>query len=401
MIKKRTKNKILAFSLIFTMGSLPMVNPYAAVIWAPGTSQSSGPGAVGGGAGETDWSKVAQGAMTIDPSIPKGTVNFTSMEVPDPIVKVADMYTYDFMVHDLEELRKEYSDHMSYRSIGSTYDGRNIYEVTVGNPNAKNHVLIPAAIHAREYITTNLVMKQIEYALYYYDTGGWDGNRLSDMFEDTCLHFVPMANPDGVSISQFGLDGIRNEELREGIEKIYADDLAAGRTADPLDKYLVRWKANARGVNLNQNFDANWLEAKGSAEVPSYSYYSGAYPESELESSALARLFRSRSYKAVINYHSMGEVIYWDIENNKVREKSRFLANNMLALTGYQMLYSGEGGGFKDYVQLYGSGTPSVTLEVGKGEAPVPSEQMESIWAQNKFVWLYALKYAAEGYYQY
>ena len=401
MIKKRTKNKILAFSLIFTMGSLPMVNPYAAVIWAPGTSQSSGPGAVGGGAGETDWSKVAQGAMTIDPSIPKGTVNFTSMEVPDPIVKVADMYTYDFMVHDLEELRKEYPAHMSYRSIGSTYDGRNIYEVTVGNPNAKNHVLIPAAIHAREYITTNLVMKQIEYALYYYDTGGWDGKRLSDMFEDTCLHFVPMANPDGVSISQFGLDGIRNEELREGIEKIYADDLAAGRTADPLDKYLVRWKANARGVNLNQNFDANWLEAKGSAEVPSYSYYSGTYPESELESSALARLFRSRNYKAVINYHSMGEVIYWDIENNKVREKSRFLANNMLALTGYQMLYSGEGGGFKDYVQLYGSGTPSVTLEIGKGEAPVPSEQMESIWAQNKFVWLYALKYAAEGYYQY
>lgn len=382
------------------MGASPMVNPYAAVIWSPGTSANSGPGATGN-TGETDWSKVAKGAMNIDQSIPRGTVNFTSMEVPDPIVKVADKYSYDFMVHDLEELRKKYSDHMSYRSIGSTYDGRNIYEVTVGNPNARNHVLIPAAIHAREYITTNLCMKQIEYALYYYESGGWDGKRLSDMFESTCLHFVPMANPDGVSISQFGLDGIRNEELKEGIRKIYEDDLKAGRTSDGFDKYLVRWKANARGVNLNQNFDANWEEARGSSDVPSYSYYSGERPESERESQALANLFRSRSYKAVINYHSMGKVIYWDIEGNKVREKSRFLANNMLALTGYQMLYSGEGGGFKDYVQTYGQGTPSVTLEVGKGEAPVPSSQMDEIWAENKFVWLYALKYAVDGYYQY
>ena len=382
------------------MGASPMVNPYAAVIWSPGTSANSGPGATGN-TGETDWSKVAKGAMNIDQSIPRGTVNFTSMEVPDPIVKVADKYSYDFMVHDLEELRKKYSDHMSYRSIGSTYDGRNIYEVTVGNPNARNHVLIPAAIHAREYITTNLCMKQIEYALYYYESGGWDGKRLSDMFESTCLHFVPMANPDGVSISQFGLDGIRNEELKEGIRKIYEDDLKAGRTSDGFDKYLVRWKANVRGVNLNQNFDVNWEEARGSSDVPSYSYYSGERPESERESQALANLFRSRSYKAVINYHSMGKVIYWDIEGNKVREKSRFLANNMLALTGYQMLYSGEGGGFKDYVQTYGQGTPSVTLEVGKGEAPVPSSQMDEIWAENKFVWLYALKYAVDGYYQY
>ena len=382
------------------MGASPMVNPYAAVIWSPGTSANSGPGATGN-TGETDWSKVAKGAMNIDQSIPRGTVNFTSMEVPDPIVKVADKCSYDFMVHDLEELKKKYSDHMSYRSIGSTYDGRNIYEVTVGNPNARNHVLIPAAIHAREYITTNLCMKQIEYALYYYESGGWDGKRLSDMFESTCLHFVPMANPDGVSISQFGLDGIRNEELKEGIRKIYEDDLKAGRTSDGFDKYLVRWKANVRGVNLNQNFDANWEEARGSSDVPSYSYYSGERPESERESQALANLFRSRSYKAVINYHSMGKVIYWDIEGNKVREKSRFLANNMLALTGYQMLYSGEGGGFKDYVQTYGQGTPSVTLEVGKGEAPVPSSQMDEIWAENKFVWLYALKYAVDGYYQY
>lgn len=400
MSKKNLKNKILVVSLIFTMGASPMVNPYAAVIWSPGTSANSGPGATGN-TGETDWSKVAKGAMNIDQSIPRGTVNFTSMEVPDPIVKVADKYSYDFMVHDLEELRKKYSDHMSYRSIGSTYDGRNIYEVTVGNPNARNHVLIPAAIHAREYITTNLCMKQIEYALYYYESGGWDGKRLSDMFESTCLHFVPMANPDGVSISQSGIDGIRNEELKEGIRKIYEDDLKAGRTSDGFDKYLVRWKANVRGVNLNQNFDANWEEARGSSDVPSYSYYSGERPESERESQALANLFRSRSYKAVINYHSMGKVIYWDIEGNKVREKSRFLANNMLALTGYQMLYSGEGGGFKDYVQTYGQGTPSVTLEVGKGEAPVPPSQMDEIWAENKFVWLYALKYAVDGYYQY
>lgn len=384
------------------MGLNPMVKTYGAVIWAPGTGQQTGPGVSGSAqTGETDWSKVAQGAMTIDQSIPAGTVAFTALDVTDPIVKVPDMYTYDYMVHDLDELSRRYPSHMSYRSIGTTADGRSIYEVTVGNPYARNHVLIPAAIHGREYITSNLVMKQIEYALCYYDTGGWDGKKLSDMFNDTCLHFVPMANPDGVSISQFGLDGIRNEELRKNIEQIYNNDLAAGRTSASLDEYLVRWKANARGVDLNQNFDSNWNNITGSSPEPSYSGYKGTAAESENETKALAGLFRSRSYKALINYHAMGQVIYWDIDGNKVREKSRFLANNMLVLTGYRMLYSGNGGGFKDYAQLYGSGCPSVTLEVGKTAAPVNPAEMDEIWAQNKYVWLYALKYAADGYYQY
>ena len=402
MIRNKNKlTKILTVSLMITMGASPMVNPYAEVIYAPGTSVNAGPGVSGGADAETDWSKVAQGAMVIDQSIPKGTVNFTAMEVPDPIVKVPDMYTYDFMVHDIEELRKAYPEHMTVRSIGQSHDGREIYEVMIGNRNARNHVLIPAAIHGREYITTNLVMKQIEYALCYYDTGGWDGKLLSDMFEETCLHFVPMADPDGVSISQFGLEGIRSEELRKGIEECYANDVAAGKTSDTFENYLKRWKANARGVNLNQNFNANWETGKGSATAPSYSYYGGPYPESENETKALASLFKCRSYKAVINYHSMGEVIYWDLDGNKVREKSRFLANNVSALTGYTLLYSGEGAGFKDYVQLFGTGTPAVTVEVGKGTAPVPSSQMSEIWAENKFVWLYAMKYAAEGYYQY
>ena len=45
---------------------------------------------------------------------------------------------------------------------------------------------------------------------------------LADMFRQTAIHFVPMTNPDGVAVSQFGLEGIQSEALRQEILASYA-----------------------------------------------------------------------------------------------------------------------------------------------------------------------------------
>ena len=315
---------------------------------------------------------------------------FTSMTVENPVVKTVEKYSFEQMEADIQALQQRYgTSHMQITSIGTSADGRKIYDIIVGNPNAGKHILIQGAIHAREYANPLLMMKQIEDALAFYDTGAYHGRKLSDLLNQVAVHFVPMANPDGVALSQFGLDAIRSLSLKQTIQSAYASDQAADRTTQEFDRYLERWKANARGVDLNHNFDALWTNTSSNWMMPSYSGYKGLTPVSEPESQALVNLMNSNyPWAAVLNYHSMGKVIYWDIEGNKERERSRQLAQLMSEATGgYQMLYSGGGGGFKDWAQLREKPVPSITVETGKADCPMPMSEFDSVWAENRAGW--------------
>ena len=66
-------------------------------------------------------------------------------------------YSYDEMVEDLSLLNYRYKGKINIYIIGKTYDKRNIYEVIIGNENAKNHVLIHAGIHGSEYLNCLII----------------------------------------------------------------------------------------------------------------------------------------------------------------------------------------------------------------------------------------------------
>lgn len=102
----------------------------------------------------------------------------------------------------------------------------------MGNPSAAKKLVIDAAIHAREWKNTQVIMRQTEEILREY------GEHRA-RFRSTCLYILPMDNPDGVTISQYGASGIRNAKLRKKIQKI---------------GHFNTWKNNARGVNINNNF---------------------------------------------------------------------------------------------------------------------------------------------------
>ena len=411
--------KTLIAALILAMGTTPMAKTYITAQAMSAGYVNSGPGVGLGGSGAGQGATREDGypidsgisldaaayassggvaigelALVIDDTVPEGCVQSVHMEVEDPIVKYVDTYTYDYMVNDIKALSAKYPGRLKQRSLAKTPDGRDIYELIVGNERAATHIMINASTHAREYITSNLVMLQLEYLLYFYDEGCFDGKPLKQWFNDVCVHFVPMVNPDGVSISQFGLEGLRSQSLRGTVQKAYEYDVAGGYTSLDFDTYLRSWKANARGVNLNQNFDAMFEFASGKSQLPSAEDYRGPYVESEPESKALADLYDSRTWRAVINYHAQGQVLYWDIENNKMREHSRDLSNNIMLITGYQKAVAGGGGGFKEYVQLCSRPAACVTIEVGSGTCPLPGSQLPTIWAQNKFVPLYTMKWA-------
>ena len=83
--------------------------------------------------------------------------------------------------------------------------------------NAQNHVLIFGSIHAREYMTTQLVMKLTKDFIEGLGTENhqYKGTTYLELLENTSVHEVPMVNPDGVTISQFGLNGMKKESTRK------------------------------------------------------------------------------------------------------------------------------------------------------------------------------------------
>lgn len=304
----------------------------------------------------------------------------------NPVVQPADPYSYEQMEKDLKALGGRYQNHITVSVIGQSLDGRKLYDVIVGNPSAPNQVMIQGAIHAREYITVPLVMQQLEYLLAGYDTGYYNNIPLTELLSSTAIHFVPMANPDGVTLSQFGESAIHSDALRQVIQTCYAQDTADQLTAAPYDQYLTRWKSNANGVDLNHNFDAGWGRLNATLFHNSAANYKGPAPLSEPESQALAALAEQYHFKAVINYHAMGNVIYWDTDQNKETQPSLDLANRVSASNGYSILGSLGAGGYKDWLQQKDGSVPGITIEVGSTQAPVSFSEYPAIWDQNKMV---------------
>ncbi|MCC8024318.1 MAG: peptidase [Clostridium sp.] len=325
-----------------------------------------------------------------------GINDFLDKEVANPIVQPADKYSYEQMETDIQSLRQAYGDKLTVNIIGTSRDGRNIYDIILGNPQAEAHILMQGAIHAREYMTPLVMMSQLEYALVNYDTGHYNYKSVSDMLKNVAIHFIPMTNPDGVTLSQSGIDGIRSEDLKEVIKNCYTSDVNLGRTSDTFEVYLTKWKANAGGVDLNYNFPYGWNEISANLAAPSYASYKGPNPLSEPESQALAGIADQYPWAITISYHSQGEVIYWTTSSNGAKMASSTLAEDISIMTGYRMDSSDGKGGFKDWMQSKETAVPGVTLEVGRTPCPVPFSEYSTVWKQNKGVWVQALDYVSK-----
>lgn len=297
------------------------------------------------------------------------------------------LYTYEQMMADLEEMSNAFPMLMSVEICGTSLDGRNIPEVILGNPDSGRHIFIQASIHAREYINTLLAMKQIEQLLLHHVDGVYEDVPYDELLSQACIYILPMSNPDGVTISQMGIDGIRDENLKETLRECYQNDLANGRASGDMDSYWKTWKANARGVDLNRNFDAGWETYEG-VSYPSSDHYKGTSPVSEPETKVIVDAVHNCNAGITISYHSTGSVIYWDYgSEGEVHEKDAALSNFVQAVTGYPAVSSiqssQDAAGCSDYFVLK-EGVPSVTIENGYSACPIDIEEFPAIWESNE-----------------
>ena len=140
---------------------------------------------------------------------------------------------------------------------------------------------------------------------------------------------------------------------------------------------FTKWSANARGVDINHNYDAGFLEYKQIENEMGISAgaakYSGEFPESEPESRAVASAVRAAAPILVLSLHSQGREVFYSPKN----AKTAHLAARLAALLGYEVKIpkgSAAYGGLSDYTggRL---GIPSLTVEMGKGENPLPTSE--------------------------
>ncbi len=264
-------------------------------------------------------------------------------------------------------------DFIGVTSIGETTLGKSIYMIDIGSPEAEKDVFYVGCHHATEWITALLLLRFInEYCEYYKGAANAFGISVRKLYQSRCIHIVPCLNFDGADLHLNGLE--ESCVLYERLMKMSGGDFS-------------RWQANARGVDLNHNYDAGFyeykqIEASEGIEAGA-ARYSGVAPESESETGAVANYLRfNDKIKAVVSLHSQGEKIYYT-SGGKCPAGAYSIAKQMELLSGYS-LDDPRGlasyGGLRDWY-IKEMGKPSFTIECGLGESPLPISDFYKIYS--------------------
>lgn len=286
----------------------------------------------------------------------------------------------------LRRLRAQYPFVYS-KILARTAHGREIPALQLGQGDRK--ILISAAHHANEYITSMLVWELLErYCRALCCGGRFGGVDAGRLYHGSMLYLVPMVNPDGVDLVT-GAIAPTSATYRA------AQTMAA---AFPDIPFPQGWKANLDGVDLNLNYPAGWEEARAvkaarGFDRPAPRDYVGARALSEPESMALAGYTCCVHPELVLAYHAQGRVIYHRYGALCPPEGER-LATEFAAATGYaveDVPPASANAGYKDwFIQRFRRA--GFTLEVGLGENPLPLTQLPLLCTEHERLWAVAMQ---------
>ena len=296
------------------------------------------------------------------------------IDTEKPLVDYPLPLTWERMMAYLECFSERYPQ-LAFTTLGESVLGRSIPVITLGE--GKKTVLYVGAHHGMEWITSVLLLRFInEYAESLRDGRRIYNVHLPYLFRERRIVVIPMLNPDGVN---YAIEGVKADNpLFSRLERM-----------NPSHPDYSHWQANARGVDLNHNYDAGFAEYKNLEREAGIvggcaTRYSGDCPESEPEVGYLCNYlrFHAEEIHAVLTLHTQGEEIYYT-SGAETTPRSLGMARALSRLCGYKLSRPdgmAADGGLTDWC-IRSLQIPSFTLECGKGENPLPLEEYFCVYA--------------------
>jgi Zinc carboxypeptidase/Immune inhibitor A peptidase M6 len=191
--------------------------------------------------------------------------------------------------------RRQYRGFVNLYDVGDTIEGRDIWAIRMtqgarGRPlGSRPAVLFQGTTHAREWISTEVTMRLLEWFLAERRA---ENPEVVEILETSELWFVPVVNPDGYEFT------FTDERLwRKNLQ----DNDGDGEIT------------NGDGVDLNRNYPEHWNHSEeGSSSQFSSETYRGTAPASEPETVANMHLVEDMAdFRFAISYHSFGQLLLY------------------------------------------------------------------------------------------
>lgn len=291
-------------------------------------------------------------------------------------------YSYEEMVGDIAELDEKY-DAFSSEVVAQTQDKRDVYKLKIGNGSKK--MLFYGALNGTDYMTTQLLMKQAEYYAHYMTDGLFNGYRYADLFDNVSIEIVPMVNPDGVSICQWGADILTDSQMSENVKNVFYTDRDYGYSNVAKTIYYSCWKSNASGVDITRNFPDGFSEIN-TLRGPSHKGYKGTEAFSEIESKTLANIIDSGNYCCVIGYKAEGGSVSYigDLTEKSFSKAEKAFANGISAFSKYPQIGDTSSYTYYGSTILYSVNKGVLAVEIGLSSqtAPLTMEALQEPWTK-------------------
>lgn len=227
---------------------------------------------------------------------------------------------------------------------------------------------VNAAFHANEWITSLVLMGLLEEMAAACEANGtFCGCGMRQLLAANTIWLVPMVNPDGVDLVLHGAS-----------HDLPFRDLLLEWNGGSND--FSGWKANIRGVDLNDQFPACWELERDRRMVPGPGPrdYGGEAPLTEPEAIAMAQLALSKDFHTIAALHTQGEEIYWNYRGCEPPE-AEALAERLACAGGYRAVkLTDSDAGYKDWF-IRQFRRPGFTIELGLGVNPLPLEQLPKL----------------------
>lgn len=349
------------------------------------------------------------------------TFNITdSTKLADAVIprKLIRNYTYDMMVEDIDTLMLNYPK-VRKKIIGTSVLGLPLIAMEYGTETATRHMFVFNGFHGTD-CSASIAIAQMEVLAKNATYGGVD--MWSEILDnDTCIHVIPMANPDAwmlglqgysyfndipeaikTKIEELTTDYIRNHakdepngstwdvesrtDLENYIRSLGGDPNASYEAYVFREKDLHAWKANANGIDLHYNW---WTDAmkqtvdtalKGVNYGHADAYVYGAQGiRAYVDENASYRAYISQYersdgnyYFTFMNYHQKGPTNIWNYRLKGLQNNRNFDCGVQLCKL-MQVPYSPQVGnqstpiGFSAWagINYAGNYTLSYTNEVG------------------------------------